>query len=656
MVSNVYTKEQAKFFLNLLDKYLNSKMRESDFIAQNREKWERLEQLLASKTRDPEELSQLFVQVTDDLSYARTFYANRSVRVYLNNLAQRVYQSIYKNNRSNQRKFISFWTEELPVAVYKARRQFIVAFLLFVLSFSIGVLSSINDGEFAKSILGERYVEMTKENIAKGDPMAVYKERNDLDMFSYITLNNIRVAFMTFIFGALYAVGTVGLLIYNGIMVGTFQYFFIERGLFQESFLTIWMHGALEISSIVIAGAAGLIMGRGLVFPGTYPRMQAFRLSAVKGLKILLGIVPVIMIAAFIETFFTQYTEAPDILRAVFIVLCFTFVIWYFVLHPIKVYREKGFLYEDEASPEPAKPYAINLRKIKPSGEVFTDVFAFYKKHLRKIVLLSILIAGTYTAVIIIFFSGRVIDINFIPHHNWLQDMAKGFAVITNNLSQIFSYSVSSLLFLLNTLTFTILVTFLFFLWNGDTRRKPKKAGAYFLNNFPVVLCFMALIQCLLLSSAIINFFLLLGVMPVIFMFMNIALLKKQRNVFLVPGDVLTQFFQMVRHSWGFFFGVNLMFFLLAGIFFFVIDTPFMGLYMEILQWMVNFTASQTDTFITAFMTFTTILGLLLITPLFVMGNIIMYYHYKEIQEAKGLEKRVERFGNRKKAGRFSFS
>ena len=151
--------------------------------------------------------------------------------------------------------------------------------------------------------LGDSYVDMTLENIQSGDPMAVYKSKGQFGMSLGITANNLYVAFLTFVLGAFFGIGAVIIMVSNGIMVGAFQYFFYAEGLLQESFLTIWIHGTLEISAIIIAGAAGMTMGRGLLFPGTYRRLQAFQVSAKRGLKIMLGITPIIIAAGFIEGF-----------------------------------------------------------------------------------------------------------------------------------------------------------------------------------------------------------------------------------------------------------------------------------------------------------------------------------------------------------------
>jgi uncharacterized membrane protein SpoIIM required for sporulation len=276
-------------------------MKETKFIEQNREKWADFEQMLREDRRDPEKLNDLFIQITDDLSYARTFYPNRSVRVFLNSLAQRVFHNIYRGRRFPAERLRLFWTDELPRIMWESRRALLLSFALFVLAFGIGVVSSMINPDFARVILGDQYVDMTLANIENGDPMAVYKDSGPLGMTAGITANNLFVALRTAIFGVLASIGTVFIMLYNGVMVGAFQYFFVEQGVFWESFLTIWIHGTLEISAIIIAGAAGLVAGSGLLFPGTYRRVQAFQITMRRGLKIFIGIVPIIVLAGFLR-------------------------------------------------------------------------------------------------------------------------------------------------------------------------------------------------------------------------------------------------------------------------------------------------------------------------------------------------------------------
>lgn len=315
-------------------------MKESKFVEQNKHKWIEFSNVVKSKDADPTTLSKLFVQVSDDLSYANTFFPNRKVRLLLNNISQYLYVGIYKNHRITAGNIVGFWKTTLPNAMFKARKELLLAFLIFTISMVIGMVSSANDSNFTRLILGDNYIEMTLENIKKNEPMGVYKSMGEFDMMFHITLNNIIVALITFVSGVLLAIGTVFNLFYNGVMVGSFQYFFIERGLFMESFITIWQHGTLEISSIIIAGASGITLGKGLLFPGTYGRGQSFRIAARRGMTIFAGIVPILILAAFIESFFTRYTGMNIILRLSVIIISLTFTLGYFVVYPILLYRK----------------------------------------------------------------------------------------------------------------------------------------------------------------------------------------------------------------------------------------------------------------------------------------------------------------------------
>ena len=108
-------------------------MKETSFIAQNKEKWERFEKLSESDVRDPGELSELFMDITDDLSYAQTFYKRRTVRVYLNQLAQRIYTGVNIQKRETLKKLITVWRVSLPIEIYKARKNLLFALVVFLI-------------------------------------------------------------------------------------------------------------------------------------------------------------------------------------------------------------------------------------------------------------------------------------------------------------------------------------------------------------------------------------------------------------------------------------------------------------------------------------------------------------------------------------------
>lgn len=359
-------------------------MRETIYVNQNKDKWATFEKALKNKRLSADQISELFIQVTDDLSYARTFYHRRSVRVYLNGLAQNVFFLIYKSRKPFWRKFKKFWTHQLPSLNWISRKSFYLSFSIFSFATLIGLLSASADLEFTESILGDNYVQMTEKNIAKGDPMAVYKMHGEFEMFLGITLNNIFVASLTFVLGLLFAVGTIAILIRNGIMFGTFLHLFLKAGLIREAVLTVMIHGTLELSSIVIAGAAGLTMGSGLVFPGSYTRMNSLQLSARRGINLFMGSVPIFVIAAFLESYFTRHTEASDLLRAFFIILCLVFVFFYFLWYP-RYLAKNGQLMKIVEKPVHDSDKVIHLDKIKSTGDIYHETFVIVRSLFGKV-------------------------------------------------------------------------------------------------------------------------------------------------------------------------------------------------------------------------------------------------------------------------------
>jgi uncharacterized membrane protein SpoIIM required for sporulation len=306
-------------------------MREALFVKQNAEKWKAYEKL---QTTNPDELADRFVDITNDLAYAKTFYPKSKTTAYLHGIASILHQSIYKNKKEDSSRFIAFWKVELPLLFYKYRRQLIYAFLFFLTFSAIGALSAKHDDTFVRLILGDSYVNMTNENIAKGDPFGVYKQQGEFEMFFMIAANNIYVSLVTFVSGIFFSVGPVFMMLKNGVMLGSFEYYFFSKGLGLQSVLVIWIHGTLEISAIIIAGAAGLVLGHGLLFPKTYTRAQAFKASAKDGTKIALGIVPILLIAAFFEGFITRHTGMPIALSLFILAGSLFFIIWYVILYP----------------------------------------------------------------------------------------------------------------------------------------------------------------------------------------------------------------------------------------------------------------------------------------------------------------------------------
>ena len=309
-------------------------MKEVTFIRQNLDKWRGYETTVESSLSTPDELADAYIDITSDLAFSQTHYPKSRITLYLNNLASAIHQRIYRNKRERWSRIVTFWTREMPQIMWHARKELCVSFLIFVVSALVGALSQWLDPEFSRLILGNSYVDMTLQNIENGTPMAVYGSGSEGTMFFGITINNIMVSFRAFASGLLTSFATGLLLFYNGVMIGAFQTFFAQHGLLWDSFLAVWLHGTIEISAIIVAGAAGIAMGNGWLFPGTYGRLYSFRRGAMKGLKIVIGTVPLFCVAGFIESFLTRHTEFPDAFRLTVILLSAIFIVYYYIVLP----------------------------------------------------------------------------------------------------------------------------------------------------------------------------------------------------------------------------------------------------------------------------------------------------------------------------------
>ncbi|HET7000543.1 MAG TPA: stage II sporulation protein M, partial [Puia sp.] len=115
---------------------------------------------------------------------------------------------------------------------------------------------------------------------------------------------------------------------------------FFSKGLGWKSVLVIWIHGTLEISSIIIAGAAGLVLAKSMLFPGTYKRFPSLKRGVKDGVKMMIGLIPVFVTAAFLEGFVTRYSQMPVWLSLLILISSAVFIVWYFIIYPIRISKE----------------------------------------------------------------------------------------------------------------------------------------------------------------------------------------------------------------------------------------------------------------------------------------------------------------------------
>ena len=621
-------------------------MKETSFISQNKDKWRKFEELNKSQDSNPDELSELFVEITEDLSYARTFYPRRSVRVYLNGMAQNVFTSLYKIKKNPLGKFIDFWITGLPLEMYRARKNLLYAFIIFSVAALIGIASTENDINFARVILSDDYVEMTNDFIEEGDPMKVYKKRDSYEMFVSIFFNNIQVAFYCFILGIFFSFGTGFFMVYNGIMLGSFQSYFYYKGLTKSAiigkqllittFLSIWIHGAFEISAIIIAGAAGLTLGNGLMFPGTFTRLQSLQISAKRGIKIMVGLIPFFFIAAVFESWVTRHTEYPIWLKLGIIILSFSIIITYFVIYPFIVARKNPDKVDLNEEPLYHAPIKVEKYKIRQINEVFSDSFSLYGMTMK---FLSPVIWRVIIPLNLVFLVYLIItNTYFFGYDLSPGELIGGIYGIAHTYSPL-NFLITMFIFWLNAVSVFHAISYAYEkdkkpFWKSWFNYLIKKGYRFIL---PIAAFFL-----FFLNGHFFMFFLGFMIFPIIqSTFVSQAEGKKNLFVDFKHG------IQMGIRTWGNGFLLLLLFVIVSACFFMLFSGMAMitNIIIQTVEW--HF-VSYTDYFFAiknGFLALFYIIFFQLIFPLYYFAYNLLYYAQEEKENAYGLFERLKRFG-----------
>ncbi|UUV22841.1 stage II sporulation protein M [Paenimyroides aestuarii] len=317
-------------------------MREIAFIKQNKEKWLNIEQQLTIKNKiSADNWSNMYVQLSNDLAFAQTYFPKSDLTVYLNNLASTVHQKVYTNYRYEKGVLNAFFFYDVPLIAYKYRKVMYFALILFLVFVTIGAVSAAVDERYVRLILGDAYVNQTLENISKGDAMAVYKSSSNWGSAFGITINNLYVGVRCYIYGIFLGLGTFYIMVQNAVMLGSFQYFFYEKGVFSESIRGIWLHGSMEIMAIVIEVAAGFMLGASLLFPGTYTRMQSLKIGFKNSFKLFISTMPFTIFAGLIEGYITRYAkEMPNVLNYLIIGSTLALITFYYFIYPVLIHKK----------------------------------------------------------------------------------------------------------------------------------------------------------------------------------------------------------------------------------------------------------------------------------------------------------------------------
>ena len=295
--------------------------------------WDRLEKLLdqsrgkglRSLTRQElQDLGLLYRQIAADLAVIREDSSSVHFARYLNQLLARAHNIIYSGRKTNPLAALTFFWDTYP-GVFRAHLTYcLTALIVFLGAGVFGTLLTLQDPDFQLRILGPRMVEtierreMWTHSILAIKPLAS----------SAIMTNNMSVAFTTFAAGITAGVGTLFLLGFNGMMMGVIASACWLAGMSLKLWSFVAPHGVLELPAIFIAGGAGLWLAQGLLFPGVLPRREAVARAGADAVKLVLGTIPMLVIAGVVEAFVSP-TNLPVSLKFAMAAALFTLLVAY---------------------------------------------------------------------------------------------------------------------------------------------------------------------------------------------------------------------------------------------------------------------------------------------------------------------------------------
>lgn len=301
------------------------------FIARNQTSWNRLQELtrLSRRSMTPaqvEELVQLYQRTSAQLSYARTERADPALVARLTRLVAAALGLLYSTRSRSAAGFARFFTTSFPAAVWHARR-FVVASALLLLVPAVVMGAWLAASDEALNASGPDAV---REAYVQDDFEAYYSSAPAGQFAAQVTVNNIQVSILAFAAGALLCVMTAYILMSNGAQVGIAAGMFAAAGEQPKFYGLIIPHGALELSAVIVAGAAGLSIGWAIIAPGDRRRGAALADEGRRAAAIVLGLVLAFVVAGTIEGFVTP-SGLPTLARVGVGVLAAT-AFWTYVI------------------------------------------------------------------------------------------------------------------------------------------------------------------------------------------------------------------------------------------------------------------------------------------------------------------------------------
>jgi uncharacterized membrane protein SpoIIM required for sporulation len=241
----------------------------------------------------------LYRQTASDLATVREDVTSNQLSFYLNQLLGRAHNLIYMGHKQKISGLVRFYTETFPQVFRETFWQTFLAFLIFTVTGIATWAVTIHDPAFAHRMLGPEMMatiekhEMWTKSIVTIKPLAA----------SGIMTNNLAVCFTTFAMGITAGIGTIYMMFTNGLLIGVIGAATWQAGMALQLWSFVAGHGALELPAIFISGGAGLEIARGMLFPGLLPRRESLALAGGRAARLMIGIIPMLVVAGVIEGF-----------------------------------------------------------------------------------------------------------------------------------------------------------------------------------------------------------------------------------------------------------------------------------------------------------------------------------------------------------------
>lgn len=280
----------------------------TSWLRKRRPYWARIDELLTRSGRsgaralthsELQELALLYRQTASDLATVREDASSRDLAHYLNQLLGRAHNLIYMGRRAKAGGILTFYRETFPQVFHDTLPYTLAAAAIFWVTAAAGLMMAIADPSFQRYFLGSEMMDTIEKRQMWTHSVVAIKPLAS----SAIMTNNLSVSFTTFALGITAGIGTIFELAFNGLLFGVVNAACWQAGMLQQLLSFVAPHGVLELPAIFIAGGAGLLLAKGLLFPGNLPRRASIALEGGRAVRLVLGIIPLLIVAGTVEGF-----------------------------------------------------------------------------------------------------------------------------------------------------------------------------------------------------------------------------------------------------------------------------------------------------------------------------------------------------------------